>query len=70
TMSSAGAYHYRNGYNPAAVMALVPSALVPIVCALVPSLSMLANFTWFIGLVLGFVIYIALARRQAKLATA
>ncbi|VVB46481.1 putative permease [Beijerinckiaceae bacterium RH CH11] len=70
TMSPAGAYHYRNGYNPAAVMALVPSALVPILCALVPSLSMLANFTWFIGLALGFVIYIALARRQAKLATA
>jgi NCS1 family nucleobase:cation symporter-1 len=65
TMSPAGKYWYRNGYNPAAVMAIIPSAFVPIICAVIPALSILANFTWFIGVALGFCLYTVLMRRQS-----
>ena len=64
-MSPAGRYWYHGGYNRAAILALIPSALVAAVCALVPALEVLANFTWFIGLALGFVCYTALARWMA-----
>ncbi|MCJ2035044.1 hypothetical protein [Methylobacterium sp. J-068] len=39
------------------------SALVPVLCAVVPALSSLANFSWFIGVALGFASYVALMRR-------
>ncbi len=64
TMSPEGKYWYTNGYNPAAVMAIIPSALVPILCAVVPKLAIVANFTWFIGVALGFSLYTILMRRQ------
>ena len=64
TMSPEGRYWYKNGYNPSAVMAIIPSALVPILCAVVPGLGIVANFTWFIGVALGFAIYTTLMRRQ------
>ena len=49
-------------------MAIIPSALVPVLCAPLPSLSGLANFTWFIGVGLGYGIYSYLMRRQPALA--
>ena len=64
TMRPGGRYWYAGGYNPAAVKAIVPSALVPILCAVVPALSALATFTWFIGVGLGFCLYTVLMRRQ------
>ncbi len=64
-MSSSGKYWYSNGYNPAAVKAIIPAALVPILCAVIPALSILANFTWFIGVALGFCLYTVLMRRQS-----
>ena len=68
TMSPTGRYWYKNGYNPAAVKAIIPSALVPILCAVVPGLSPAANFTWFIGMALGLGIYTVLMRKQEGLA--
>jgi NCS1 family nucleobase:cation symporter-1 len=65
TMSPSGAYWYSNGYNKAAVMAVVPSALVPVLCVIVPGMGGIANFTWFIGCALGFVIYALVMRRPA-----
>ncbi len=66
-MGPTGAYWYENGYNMAAVMAVVPSALVPVLCAVVPGLEGLANFTWFIGCGLGYVTYSLLMKRQPRL---
>jgi NCS1 family nucleobase:cation symporter-1 len=65
TMKTTGAYWYDEGYNRSAVLAVIPSALVPALCAILPSLAPLANFTWFIGLGLGFVIYCLLMRGTA-----
>jgi NCS1 family nucleobase:cation symporter-1 len=66
TMSPKGEYWYSGGYNPKAIMALVPAALVPILCVMVPTLRGAANYAWFIGMGLGFVLY-ALLNRNNKL---
>jgi len=68
SMDRNGAYWYRNGYNPRAIMALIPSALIPMLCVLLQSLSNLANFTWFIGMACGLVIYSAISIRQGAAA--
>jgi nucleobase:cation symporter-1, NCS1 family len=67
TMSETGRYWYDGGYNRNAVMAIIPSAFVPVVCALVPGLSVLANFTWFIGVGLGYATYTTLMRRRSAI---
>ena len=57
TLNTDGCYWYKNGYNPVALYSLIPAAIVPILCVLLPQLSGLANFSWFIGMGLGFMIY-------------
>eukprot|EP01036_Dinobryon_divergens_P040354 gene40354-53336_t len=65
TMSPKGEYWYSGGYNPKAIQALVPSAIVPILCVMVPTLRGAANYAWFIGMGLGFIPY-ALLNRSSK----
>ncbi|HEY2022376.1 NCS1 family nucleobase:cation symporter-1 [Paraburkholderia sp.] len=57
-----GTYWYRNGVNYRAVAALLPAALIAVICVMVPGLDGCANFSWFIGAGLGAVFYRALAR--------
>lgn len=64
TMKPTGSYWYSNGYNMRAVATMVPSALIPILCVLVPAWRGAANYAWFIGMGLGFVIYAVLSRRS------
>jgi len=66
SMSPTGRYWYTDGYNRAAILSVIPSALVPVLCAVVPALSGLANFSWFIGVGLGFATYVALMRRTPQ----
>jgi NCS1 family nucleobase:cation symporter-1 len=68
TMSPFGTYWYKNGYNLAAVGAIIPSALIPVLCVILPGLEGVANFTWFIGCALGFGIYALIMRRRPALA--
>jgi nucleobase:cation symporter-1, NCS1 family len=63
TMSIKGRYWYQDGYNRSAVISLVPAAIVAILCVVIPGLEAFANFTWFIGMAAGFVIYTLLTRR-------
>ena len=65
SMSPGGRYWYNGGYNRAAIIALIPAALVPIICVLTPGLGMLANFAWFIGVAIGCAIYVTIGRREA-----
>ncbi|MDE1184091.1 NCS1 family nucleobase:cation symporter-1 [Paraburkholderia sp.] len=60
TVSEHGAYWYRNGVNYKAVGALLPAAVIAVVCVMTPSLNALANFSWFIGALLGGAFYRAL----------
>lgn len=57
TLDRNGSYWYKNGYNHHAIYALIPSAIIPILCVLLPQLHALANFSWFIGMGLGVVTY-------------
>jgi nucleobase:cation symporter-1, NCS1 family len=58
-----GPYWYRGGWNPKALAAFVPSALICLVAALVPSFAAIAPYSWFIGVILGGALYLAIARR-------
>ena len=51
-----GAYWYSNGWNPKAVMALIPAVIVGVAITLM-GLKGLADFNWFIGCGLGAVMY-------------
>jgi NCS1 family nucleobase:cation symporter-1 len=64
TMSPQGRYWYQGGYNRVAVITLIPAAIVPILCVIVPGLEVLANFTWFIGMGIALALYSFLIRRN------
>ncbi len=65
TMSEKGRYWYTKGYNMKAVWTMIPAALIPILCVVVPAWQSAANYSWFIGMGLGLVIYTLLNRRGA-----
>lgn len=60
-----GKYWYQNGYNPKAIAALIPAAIIPILCVLLPQLHALANFSWFIGMFVGLIIYSLISLKQS-----
>jgi len=64
TMSPRGRYWYRNGYNPAAVIATAAGAaiaMVPVLWTGGPGMKDTAQYSWFIGMGLGFIVYYVLA---------
>ena len=56
TTDQSGAYWYSNGWNPKAVMALIPAVVVGVAITLM-GLKELADFNWFIGCGIGAVMY-------------
>ncbi|MFT4127469.1 MAG: NCS1 family nucleobase:cation symporter-1 [Gordonia sp. (in: high G+C Gram-positive bacteria)] len=56
TTSADGTYHYRNGWNPIAVIAVILSSIVPIAFVIFGT-PYQASFTWFMGAGIGAVIY-------------
>ena len=65
TLSPKGDYWYTNGYNRRAIFALIPAALIPVLCVLVPTLRGAANYSWFIGTGLAFAFYAMLNARRS-----
>jgi NCS1 family nucleobase:cation symporter-1 len=61
-----GPYWYRGGWNPKALAAFTPSALICLVLALVPAFSAVAPYSWFVGVALGGALYLAIARRSGS----
>jgi len=61
------AYWYANGYNRVAVWTVIPAACIPMLCVLVPTLQVAANYARFIGMGLGFVIYLVLSSRKPSI---
>jgi nucleobase:cation symporter-1, NCS1 family len=55
-------YYYKKGVNPQAVTAFVPSAVIALVLALVPTFEKVAPFGWFIGAALGAIAYFIVTR--------
>jgi nucleobase:cation symporter-1, NCS1 family len=63
TLDESGAYHYRGGYNPAAIWATVIAAGCAVACVFVPGLNRIDDYSWFVGCGIGFVAYSLLAPR-------
>lgn len=59
-----GRYWYHNGFNPKAIMALLPSVAVGLSISFTPSLHEIASFSWFIGVLLGGGCYRYIARGE------
>ncbi|MBV0890030.1 NCS1 family nucleobase:cation symporter-1 [Komagataeibacter oboediens] len=62
TTSPQGCYWYRNGINPAAVVALLIAVLVGSAGVFIPALSALSGFAWFMGCLTGGGSYLALMK--------
>ncbi|MFE9787239.1 NCS1 family nucleobase:cation symporter-1 [Nocardia salmonicida] len=70
TISEHGTYYYTKGYHPAAIIATAVAAAVavfPVLANSLPGLHTAAQYSWFIGCGIGFVVYYLLtgARRAA-----
>jgi nucleobase:cation symporter-1, NCS1 family len=63
TMRPDGTYHYRKGYNPAAIAATAVGATIAMLVVFLGSADA-AAFSWFIGAGLAFAGYLALSRRR------
>jgi NCS1 family nucleobase:cation symporter-1 len=63
-----GAYEYRGGFNPRAMVALAAGVLVAVVGLAVPELRWLYDYAWFVGFVAAGGFYFLLMRRPASLA--
>lgn len=70
TMDPKGAYWYSKGYNPKAIIAFIPSSIIPVMCVLIPALNSLANFSWFIGMGCGLAIYWTISDKSVPTAAA
>jgi len=62
-------YYYRNGWNPNALAAFIPSAAVTATIALMPAsivplFAKMAPFSWFIGAAIAAPLYLAIASRR------
>jgi NCS1 family nucleobase:cation symporter-1 len=52
-----GIYEYRNGINPAAIVALVCGVVAALVGKFVPRVAFLYDYAWFVGFFLAGAIY-------------
>ncbi|ACL41155.1 permease for cytosine/purines uracil thiamine allantoin [Pseudarthrobacter chlorophenolicus A6] len=67
TASPEGAYYYRNGVNPRALIAMVPAAVVALCIAFVPALAAVAPFAWFFAASIAAAVYYFAADRTQQL---
>ncbi|MFC8503582.1 NCS1 family nucleobase:cation symporter-1 [Pedococcus sp. NPDC057267] len=64
TLDPSGAYHYKRGYNPPAIIATAVAALCALAVVFVPGAKVLDDYSWFIGCGVGFAAYALLAPRM------
>ncbi|WP_297197258.1 NCS1 family nucleobase:cation symporter-1 [uncultured Pluralibacter sp.] len=64
SVSPRGRYWYKNGFNPKAIAALLPATGICLIISFTPALRDVANFSWFIGALLGAGVYRWLARSE------
>ena len=63
-----GIYEYRNGVNPAAIVALVVGVFAALVGKFVPRVAFLYDYAWFVGFFLsGAIYYVMMFSQRAKL---
>ncbi|GAA2521957.1 NCS1 family nucleobase:cation symporter-1 [Winogradskya humida] len=72
TMAPEGRYWYRKGYNPPAIIATAIGAvvaMVPVLWSGGPGMHTTAQYSWFIGMGLGFVSYLLMTANQWRTST-
>jgi NCS1 family nucleobase:cation symporter-1 len=57
-----GAYTYRRGWNPVAVVATLAGCVLAWGGLFVPALKPLYDYAWFVGFFVSFAVYVALMR--------
>ncbi|NUP58291.1 MAG: NCS1 family nucleobase:cation symporter-1 [Pseudarthrobacter sp.] len=67
TAAADGAYFYRNGVNPRAIIAMVPAAVLALLIAFIPGLASAAPFAWFFAAGIAAVVYFFIADRNQRL---
>lgn len=63
-----GYYHYRNGWNPRALITFFVAAVPTTVLALVPAFGVFSPFSWFIGAGLSLAIHSVIGRNDPSIA--
>jgi len=61
-----GEYVYRKGFNLKAVYALIAGVVVALIGLVIPQLSFLYNYAWFVGFVVAFGLYWILMRKDGN----
>ena len=59
-----GEYNYRKGFNLKAVYALVAGVFVALIGLIIPEVSFLYDYAWFVGFAVAFVTYLFLMKRM------
>jgi nucleobase:cation symporter-1, NCS1 family len=60
-----GAYEFRSGFNPKAIVALVAGIAIALIGLAVPSVRWLYDYAWFVGFLISGALYLLFMRRQA-----
>jgi NCS1 family nucleobase:cation symporter-1 len=60
-----GSYTYKGGFNLKAVYALVAGVVVALIGLVIPQLSFLYDYAWFVGFAVAFFVYLFLMRKVA-----
>jgi NCS1 family nucleobase:cation symporter-1 len=61
-----GAYEYRHGFNPKALVALVAGVTIALIGLMVSTLRWLYDYAWFIGFLISGGLYFVLMRREVS----
>lgn len=61
-----GAYTYRDGYNPKALYALAAGVIVALIGLIVPAVSFLYDYAWFVGFTVSFILYYFLMKAKEE----
>ena len=59
-----GVYTYKNGFNLKAIYALVAGVGIALIGLLVPSVSFLYDYAWFVGFATSFFVYLGLMKEK------
>jgi nucleobase:cation symporter-1, NCS1 family len=62
-----GAYEYKKGFNPKALVALLAGILAALIGLVLPTLRWLYDYAWFVGLLVSGTLYFLLMRRHRVL---
>ena len=60
-----GPYTYKKGFNPKAIYSLIAGVFVALIGLIVPEVSFLYDYAWFVGFAIAFIVYWVLIRRSS-----